>query len=535
MTEENKNTEVQPEHVAENASIEADSIFGDAARPAAEAAKSGGLSRNAKGLIIGGCVLIALGCGMLAVLLLPKDDAGEGPDTSALLSSLLDDDERAGVTLGNGAPEEIDRIEIGGKDGFTVERLTAQLDAAEQFGIVGYEGLRMDQDLLSTLVNNGSKLTGLETIEEHAADLGKYGLADPKADVTLHYIDNTDLHFLVGDPSPLDQTRTYCAVGDTVYLVQSSLVANYQKPAEAFLSTTVLEEPDAESYPIVQSLRVSRKDLDWDIYLEYDYENADDDTVGGTASTHTMLEPIFSYLTPEKSSPVTNGMFGLTAQEIVEVRPTEADLAKYGLADPFCTVVMQCDDGNSYTLTIGDAYQTAGGTSCYYTYLEGEDIIWGISSENDVWATVQPGDITSANIFVTNVWDIGELSVSGRSGALAFECEGTGQDDFEVRKDGAKVETERFRLLYRFLLNIYGEELYIGELPEGEPDAEVKVRSQSGRWDYTISFYKISDLKTVVARDGVASYVIRTSCLDTLDYNVSIFDDASQTFRESWQ
>ena len=98
--------------------------------------------------------------------------------------------------------------------------------------------------------------------------------------------------------------------------------------------------------------------------------------------------------------------------------------------------------------------------------------------------------------------------------------------------NGEDCDTERFRLLYRFLLYIYGEELYIGEVPEGEPDAQVHLTTQNGKEDYTIAFYKISDLKTIVARDGVPSYVIRTSALDTLSYNLSIFDDASKESKE---
>ena len=73
------------------------------------------------------------------------------------------------------------------------------------------------------------------------------------------------------------------------------------------------------------------------------------------------------------------------------------------------------------------------------------------------------------------------------------------------------------------------------ELPDREPDGEVHITTLNGREDYTISFYQISDLKMMVARDGVPSYIIRTSCLDTLAYNLSVFDDASQSFRESWQ
>jgi len=161
--------------------------------------------------------------------------------------------------------------------------------------------------------------------------------------------------------------------------------------------------------------------------------------------------------------------------------------------------------------------------------------IFGVSADNAKWITVQPNDITAANIFVTNVWNIGSLEIRDKDNDLKFTGEGTSQEDYVVQKNGETCDTERFRTLYRFLLFIYGEELYIGDLPDGEPDAEVHLTTQNGKEDYTISFYKVSDLKTIVARDGVPSYVIRTSALDTLSYNLSVFDDTDTEFKTTWQ
>jgi hypothetical protein len=161
--------------------------------------------------------------------------------------------------------------------------------------------------------------------------------------------------------------------------------------------------------------------------------------------------------------------------------------------------------------------------------------LFGVTNENAAWLTVQPGDITSANIFVTNVWNIGTLEVKDAENDFLIEGEGTKQEDYVVTKNGKPCDTERFRTLYRFLLYVYGEELYIGEIPDAKPDAEVHLTTQNGKEDYTISFYKQSDLKTIVARDGIPSYVIRTSALDTLSYNLSIFDDAATEFKTTWQ
>jgi hypothetical protein len=195
---------------------------------------------------------------------------------------------------------------------------------------------------------------------------------------------------------------------------------------------------------------------------------------------------------------------------------------------------MNTDDGETRVLTFGDTYESADGETLYYTYLDGVNEIFGVKAEDAAWLTAVPGDISSSNIFVTNVWNIGSLEIKDKTHDLAFTCEGN-KDDFSVTRNGAECDTERFRTLYRFLLYIYGEELYLGEMPEGEPDAEVHLTTQNGREDYTISFYKVSALKTVVARDGQPSYVIRSSAVDTLSYNLDIFDDTDKEFKTTWQ
>ncbi|MBQ4464673.1 MAG: DUF4340 domain-containing protein [Oscillospiraceae bacterium] len=524
MSEEQK----KPEYVAENADAEADTIFGGTPAAAPAAAPKKKLSKSVRGLIIAVSALVGISVGITAVMLMRGDDA---PDDSQTDSTAAES-----ISLNVVDAENLTDIEVKGAEPFHVTRtFRGRADVASTYTIEGFEDLALDTNLLSTLANNGCALEADSLIEEQAADLGKYGLADPMADVTLTYEDGSEFQFLVGDKSPMDSSKTYCAVGGDVYLIRTSLVSNYAKLPMQFLSTTILEETNDASYPIVENLRIERQDLDWDIYMEYDHESAEDDTAGGTAATHVMLEPLFSYLNVEKSKDITNGMFGLSAAEVALVHPEEADFQKCGLDEPFCTVTMNTDDGECRVLTIGSQYDTADGKTLYYTYLDGVNEIFGVSADSAKWITVQPNDITAANIFVTNVWNIGTLEIRDKDNELTFTGEGTSQEDYVVQKNGETCDTERFRTLYRFLLFVYGEELYIGDLPDGEPDAEVHLTTQNGKEDYTISFYKVSDLKTIVARDGVPSYVIRTSALDTLSYNLSIFDETDTEFKTTWQ
>ena len=525
MSEETK----KPEYTAENESAEADTIFG-AAPEVKPAPEKKGISANMKALIIALCLAAGVGIGLAAVSvarhLSDANAPAEATDTTAAENIPLNKVDVLNLT----------DVDIRGENTFHVKRtFRGRADAAGKYTIEGFEGLAMDENFLSTIVNNGCALEANRIAEEHVTQPEKYGLSPAKADVTLTYEDGTTYNFKVGDTSPTEAALTYCMVGDTVYLVRNSLVSNFCKAPDSFLSKTILEKPADESlYPIVDNLRIERKDLPYNIYLEYDTAAAEDTSVGGSAATHVMREPIFTYLNVDKSKDVTHGMFGLTAQEVPVIRPSEADLTRSGLDDPFCTVTMNTGDGESRVLKFGNTYEDAEGTTLYYTMLEGVNEIFGVKAEDAAWLTVQPGDISSSNIFVTNVWNIGTLEIKDKTHDLKFEGEGN-KDNYTVTKNGAACDTERFRTLYRFLLYIYGEELYLGEMPEGEPDAEVHLTTQNGREDYTVSFYKVSDLRTVVVRDGQPSYVIRSSAVDTLSYNLDIFDDTSKEFKTTWQ
>ncbi len=515
-----------------------DTFFADAPVTVSENPEKKGLSKNIRTLIAAVAALVILGGALTAVLLLnpgPEEET-DSVDVSSLANQLLDDEDKA-ILLNDESADDLTEIQISNTDQFRVYQMADKTEDTDAvYTIEGYESIPLDKDYLSTLVKNASSLSADQLIEENPEDLAKYGLSTPAADVVMHYRDGTDFAFSVGSVSPMDSTKTYCAVNGSVYLIKTSLMANYQKNINFFFSTVILEKPADDQYPIVESLRVQRKNLDYDLYMEYAYENVEDTSVGGTAATHVLREPVFAYLNVEKSSDITNGMFGLTAAEIAAIHPSEEEIENAGLNDPFCTVTMSCDDGNTYVLKFGNTYTTASGSTAYYTLLEGTDILYGVADTRAVWTTVQPGDITSANIFGTYVWNIARLDVTAGDEKLAFAGQGTNQDDYIVTKNGQECDTERFRLFYKFLLYIYGEELFLDmELPDHAPDAEVHLATQNGREDYTISFYRLSGLTSMIAVDGVPTYKIRSSCVDTVLHNIEIFDNPDEDFIMTWQ
>ncbi len=515
-----------------------DTFFAENPVPVAEQPSKQGMSKNVKMLIAAVAALVVIGGALTAVLLINKNSEEDIElDASSLVDNLLDDEEKNAVMLNPQKAEDLKEVQISNTDKFKVYPIADKKDETDSgYTIEGYEDIPLDKGYISTLVNNACELSADQLVEENPADLSKYGLEKPVSEVVMCYQDGTEFQFSVGDASPMDSTQTYCMTEGKVYLVKTSLMHSYQQNVKYFFSKTILEKPADDAYPIVESLRIERENLDYDLYMEYAHDVVEDDSVGGVAATHIMREPVTAYLNVEKSVDVTTGMFGLTAEEIVKIHPSESELKNAGMDTPFCTVTMSCDDGNTYILKFGKSYTTESGNTAYYTYLEGTDILYGVLDSRAVWTTVQAGDITAANVFATYVWDIATLDITAGTNELHFVGEGEDKKTYTVTKNGESCETERFQQFYKFLLNVYGEELYLdAELPASAPDVEVRLTSQDSREDYTIAFYKTEGLNAMLAVNGTPTYKIRASCIDTLLHNIEIFDDTSQDFAMTWQ
>ncbi|MBR2914046.1 MAG: DUF4340 domain-containing protein [Oscillospiraceae bacterium] len=511
-----------------------DTFFAEPSPKQEQQKKTGGMSKTTKGLIAGVSVLVLLGGGLTAAMLL-RDQDGESSGNNSSSGNTQPTEEQELIPLNENLAEDLTQVEIKGKDTFTMFRVSEKTEEESAvYSIKGMEDLPLSNNLLSTLANNACELYAYDLVEENAENLDKYGLAKPDAQITMHYEDGTKFSMSIGMESPLDNVYTYAQVGDDVYLVKSSPMENYRKETTFFLSTTILEEPEQSDYPIVESVRIEREDLEYDIYLEY-VEEDEDASQGGAVASHVMREPVFAYLTPDKSTDVTNGMFGLYAAQVVAAHPTDDELEDAGILEPFCTVTMKCDNGKTYSLYLGDTYQTeSGDQKCYYAYLDGVDVLYGVSADNAVWATMKPGDITSENILNTYVWDIATLDVSANGKKIRFEGEGD-KDSYEVKKDGVACDKERFRLFYRFLLYVYGEELYLdGEIPDAAPDTSIHVVTQDGSEDILVEFYKLDNLNALVVINGQPTYKTRASSMEAIEKNIEIFD-TNEEFITIWR
>ncbi|MBQ3566331.1 MAG: DUF4340 domain-containing protein [Oscillospiraceae bacterium] len=487
------------------------------------------MKKNIKAVIACAGVLVLAGGGYAALML--TDNA---PDTSSVSSS----DEPIATTpskiLGY-AKYDVLSISVKNNNGEYVCVSTSEKDdeGMPVFTIEGIEDLDINRTLIDSLTNSVSALGCDDVVEENAADLEKYGLANPQAEVSIKATADAKT-LLIGNESPTSG-ETYCMIrGEkTVYLAATSSLAVFLNTKENFLSTALIEASSDGNNPVPEIITIDRKDLDYDIVLEYDDNTTESGNTSGTLATHYMSEPVFSYLDVQKSQNATQGFFGLNAYSALYAHPDKTQLEASGLSDPFCTVSMTTMEGDSHTIKIGNKLNVAEG-EYYSVMLDDIDVIYAVSAENLCWATLTPGDITSKMIFGTFVWDISKLEINVNGGeSVLFTGSGTSADDYELTKNGEKADAVRFQKFYQYLLKTSAEDFVIDEQPQGEPTVSIELETQDGTVNQTVEFYKADGKKSLIVVDGTPCFKCRTAYVDLLIENLAKFD-TNEEFVMNW-
>lgn len=498
------------------------------------------MKKAVKGIIGLSAALVVLGGGLAALKLTEPEKTEESSDTSSEVSG-------AGVTIIE--EKEIAKVEVSSvNDELTIVTTSKRTEeSAALYTLDGYQDLPVNTTMVGTIPNNARGLVSASIVAEDCTDTAKYGFDEPQATAEIYFESGETLTLLIGDATPASTSETYVMLGgdDTVYTVSSSKIANYTCTVEELMSSTILDEPAEDEYPVVESVVIKRDDIDYDIVIEYDELSDDESYTGGTSAAHIMVEPTRAYLAVESSTEITNGLFGLSASEIYSIYPDEADIAEAGLSEPFCTMTMTCDDGNEYVFIMSEPFMNESGTQEHYAMLEGVDIIYTVSADTAKWGTVLPIDITSKIIFGTNVWNITELTLTGKDFddvVIEIEKKESAEDktsftseDFTATKNGEEFDAERYRTFYRYLVQAPAEEFALNEpVPSEEPIASVTFNDSYTGEVKNVEFYDYSALKALVVINGNSEYFCPKSYAETIVENVKRMDTGEE-YLETWK
>ena len=510
------------------------------------------------GIIGLSAAVVALG-GALVVLTLtsPKD----GSNTSSSSTEATTEYGEGYVLIQDGAAEpqttEVSSQSDTGSESSVVKSVYVKNDKSEfhlelndsddtssaRYKLIGYEDVPVDKSMLSTLAYNADELVSSSIIEENCTDPDKFGLGADAIKVELTYESGNVRTLYIGDIAPVSN-RSYVMTdgSNTVYTVESSSTANYRKELKDFISKTIVEKPSDDDNVIVESLSIDRKDIDYDLLIEYD--GSLKDKSGGTSSAHVLVKPTNANLTAERADPVINGMLGLIAEDIYSIHCQKADIKNAGLDDPFCTTVMKCSNGKTYTLLISEKFTDDDGKTGYYAMLDGGNIIYTISEENAVWTTTKPIDIVSRIMISGFVWSISDMEIKCGDTTEHFEASPKDSsknrsecktEDMSVKRNGSDFDAERYRQLYSFIIDANGEELALGEpVPSGEPMISVKIKDADNNTENTYEFYDYSAMRTLVVINGESKFYSTKSFVQTFISNVNKLD-TNEEFDKTWK
>lgn len=509
------------------------------------------MRNSVKGIIGLSAALVVLGGGAAALMLTePKDGGGssepESSGTEQQIKVLIHDDKVTGTDPETGADLKgvIKTVDVKNPtDEFHVVQKTSQTEeSAATYTLDGYQDIAMNDSVIGTMANNANGLTSENVVEENCSDLAKFGLEVPIITVDIEYETGTKYRMLIGDEAPVGDVSYVMIDGvDTVFTVRNSALANYRKTLFELVETTVLKAPD--EYPNVNSLRISRDDMEDDILLEYDEKSEDSEYSGGTSAVHVMTEPTFAYLAVEDSTDMVTGMFGLGADGIYAVHCSKSDIAEAGLEKPYCTVTMDCDDGNKYELLLSEPFADDDGKSCY-GMLKGGNVIFIIDAEDAKWVSVKPVDIASRIFIASYVWNIPELSVTCGKDEYDFEIERIDPDEevdkltaenFSVKLNGKDFDSERYRQFYSFLISAHAEDFALDEeVPAGDPMASLKFTDSYTGETFEFDFYEKSSMQALITANGESKFTISKSYVETLIENAGNLNSDTE-FKTTWK
>lgn len=501
------------------------------------------MKKSVKGIIGLSAVLVVLGGGYAALMLTqPEETTDENSSSESSVPEqnnvVLIHDENAENS--NGIIKTVDVKNASGEL-HVVQKTPATEDSVAIYTLDGYQDIEMKTAVIGTLANNANGMTSADVIEENCTNLAKFGLDSPEITVDIEYETGTEYRLLIGNEAPSGAVTYVMLDGnDTVFTVNNSTLANYSKTLIELVDTTVLKSP--EETPVVETLKVEREDMDYDILIEYDHDS--NEKKGGTSSSHVMKEPVEAYLGVERSAAVITGMFGLSADGIYSVHCEDSDIAEAGLENPFCTVEMNCDDGNDYKLLLSEPFTDSEYGKCCYAMLEGGNVIFIIKTEKAVWTTVQPVDIASTIYIASYVWDVKDLKLSADGKEYSFEIspvdaenipESPKSSDFNTTLNGESFDTERYRKFYSFIISGNAEDFaFDEEIPSGEPMAELEYTDSYDNKKRTFTFYEYSPMTAIIAVDGESKFFIAKSYVETLIENAERLD-SDEDFVKTWK
>lgn len=525
------------------------------------------LSKTTKTVIIAAAVLLVLGAVLLVLVMTsPKEDAGSGNSDVSGQSGTSESSGTSGtaesgdsstasqadekVTINSYEQENVLKLEVVNQTGsFSFDRASREVSSTDDDGNVStstqyywtspeLEGISRNDSTIGAFVRSMAGLSASSMVEENAADLEKYGLAEPLSDVRMTFDDGATNEVLFGIRNPAAANYVYCCVKGSNDVMQVSYYSTGSAfyDIKDFVSLVLTDSYDANNPQELEYLTIERKDLSEPVEIEYMFDVAaeaeDEDSVVTTFNSHRITSPITAELDTTSGQTICYGLYALSAASCQYIDPTDEDIAQTGLDDPYCRISFKYG-GKARVLLLGNEIRESSDDSDgeslssvtgYYAMFEGDRLIYAISTSNAPWYTFKVQDIMSRRPISPYIYTVDKLTVTTPDGEYVFTVDGD-SDEHTFYYNGEALDDSNFKSFYQHLITSMGEELFFEEA-DYEPYIKVQFDYREEYYDTysrssdVLEFYKSDDRKSIVRVNGDVLYKVRQVYTDRLLSNL---------------
>ncbi len=252
----------------------------------------------------------------------------------------------------------------------------AGTEASTGVTLQGFENISMKD---ATVASTASSLLPLAAVKEIAApeNLADFGLnGEGEATAVLSYTDGSSDTLVIGKAST-GTTGRYVMKDGKVYIA-TAVSDNFLKNPLTFVDTTVLSVPDvtttdesgntAASADVITTVSLSGSHFTQPIEI-----GVNKSTISGVAS-NKVFAPVEADANSTGVSNIATAVKTISAVGAVKINPQPADLAQYGLAEPYAKIAFTMND-EKHTLTVSDTNENGN----RYLVADSENVVYEVA------------------------------------------------------------------------------------------------------------------------------------------------------------
>jgi hypothetical protein len=370
--------------------------------------------------------------------------------------------------------------------------------------IQGFDELSLDTFYLERMLETGGNIISRSVVTDAAEDLVPFGLNPPRVKIASKNNAGETALVHIGNDAP-DGRSVYAGIegSGAVHLVNSGDITNFLKRALDFveLEVTPPGTDDGAGGVVFDTIRLGglvRKGEDVTIVKED--INTSDTSNRLQMNPYRIQSPRDARLNMDDGVKQIQALFSLRANRAAAIVKDTAELAAYGLSQPYATAEVRGILGKGLG---GFTVKVSEPDSAGYVFVQKEDdsIIYEIPASGLPWLGSTWFDLMEKIIVLPMIDDVGSVEIRTPQKAVTFTLSGK-EDELVVNAGNTVIETRNFRSYYQTLIIAsYNEYTDIPAAALQTPFLEIIYTYREGNSD-RVSFYATGSRRVLVSFNG---------------------------------